>query len=181
MNERLDDLPRGHIAYDGAPTPVKTALFLVICMTWLLPGLVGHDPWKVDEATTFGVVMQMLHGGDWIAFGIAGEPFPGHAPLYYWVAALDVKLFGWLFAPQDAARLTSGLFMAGSFALVSAASLELMGERAMRASVLLLHRLRGAPAARPRDGPGPGGTHGARHGALRARRSPSARPAWAAA
>src|SRR5215831_2454463 len=138
MNERLDDLPRGRIAYDGTPTPVKTALFLVICATWLLPGLVGHDPWKVDEASTFGVVMQMLHGGDWIAFGIAGEPFPGHAPLYYWVAALNLKLFGWLFAAQDAARLTSGLFMAGTFALVAAASFELMGERAMRASALLL-------------------------------------------
>jgi 4-amino-4-deoxy-L-arabinose transferase-like glycosyltransferase len=138
MNERLDDLPRGRIAYDGTPTPVKTALFLVICATWLLPGLVGHDPWKVDEATTFGVVMQMLQSGDWIAFGIAGEPFPGHAPLYYWVATLSLKLFGWLFAPQDAARLTSGLFMAGTFALVAAASFELMGERAMRASALLL-------------------------------------------
>jgi len=138
MNARLDDLPRGRIAYDGTPSPFKTALFVMICATWLLPGLVGHDPWKVDEATTFGVVMQMLHGGDWIAFGIAGEPFPGHPPLYYWLAALDVKLFGWLFAPQDAARLTSGLFMGGTLALVAAASLELMGERAMRASVLLL-------------------------------------------
>jgi 4-amino-4-deoxy-L-arabinose transferase-like glycosyltransferase len=138
MNARLDDLPRGRIAYDGTPSPVKTALFLTICATWLLPGLVGHDPWKVDEATTFGVVMQMLHGGDWIAFGIAGEPFPGHAPLYYWLAAIDVKLFGWLFAPQDAARLTSGLFMAGTFALLGATSFELMGERALRGSVLLL-------------------------------------------
>lgn len=138
MNVRLDDLPRGRIAYDGSPSPVKTALFVVICATWLLPGLVGHDPWKVDEATTFGVVQQMMHGGDWIAFGIAGEPFPGHAPLYYWLAAVDLKLFGWLFAPHDAARLTSGLFMAATLALVGAASFELMGERAMRASVLLL-------------------------------------------
>ena len=138
MTERLDDLPRGRIAYDGTPTPVKTALFLVICATWLLPGLVGHDPWKVDEATTFGVVTQMLHSADWIAFSIAGEPFPGHAPLYYWAAAIDVKLFGWLFAPHDAARLTSAFFMAATFGLVAAAARELMDERAMRASVLLL-------------------------------------------
>jgi hypothetical protein len=40
----------GRIAWDGTRTPLKTALFLVVCVTWLLPGLVGHDPWKYDEA-----------------------------------------------------------------------------------------------------------------------------------
>jgi 4-amino-4-deoxy-L-arabinose transferase-like glycosyltransferase len=137
MTVRSNDGPRGRIAYDGTPTPLKTTLFLVICATWLLPGLVGHDPWKVDEATAFGAVMEMLRTGDWIHFAIAGEPFPGHAPLYLWAAAIDVKLFGALFAPHDAARLTSGLFMAATLAFLALACLELMGERAMRVGVLL--------------------------------------------
>ena len=32
------------------------ALFGLLCLAWLLPGLIAHDPWKPDEAYTFGVV-----------------------------------------------------------------------------------------------------------------------------
>ena len=48
------------IAYDGSCTPLKTVLFLVVCLAWLLPGLVGHDPWKVDEAVVFGTVAEAV-------------------------------------------------------------------------------------------------------------------------
>jgi len=137
MTERIEEGSRGRIAYDGSPTPLKAALFLVICATWLLPGLVGHDPWKVDEANAFGAVMEILRTGDWVNFSIAGEPFPGRAPLFLWAAAIDVKLFGGILALHDAARLTSGFFVAVTLAFLALACLELMGERAMRVGVLL--------------------------------------------
>ncbi len=137
MIERPEDSFRGRIAYDGTRTPLKTALFLMLCFTWLLPGLVGHDPWKVDEATTFGAVVEMLRTGDWVSWRIAGEPYFDKAPLYLWAAALDVKLWGKLLALPDAARLTSGLFMTGTLGLLSLACLELIGERAIRMGVLL--------------------------------------------
>src|SRR3954462_15269699 len=82
------------IAYDGARTPMKTALFLVLCFAWLLPGLVGHDPWKTDEAIVFGAVQEMLRAGDWLSFRIAGEPMVDRAPLYLWTAGLFTKAFG---------------------------------------------------------------------------------------
>ena len=62
-----------HISWDGTRTPLKTTLFLVVCITWLLPGLVGHDPWKYDEAVVFGVVSDILRNGDWISFRIAAR------------------------------------------------------------------------------------------------------------
>ena len=71
----IDAHPRGRIDYDGTRTPLKTVLFLVLCLAWLVPGLVGHDPWKYDEALVFGVVTEMLRGGDWVMFRIAGEPY----------------------------------------------------------------------------------------------------------
>ena len=49
-----DDSLRGRISFDGTATPTKTALFLIVCFAWLVPGLVGHDPWKADEAVSFG-------------------------------------------------------------------------------------------------------------------------------
>jgi 4-amino-4-deoxy-L-arabinose transferase-like glycosyltransferase len=137
MTERPEEPPRGRIDYDGTRTPLKTVLFVVICATWLLPGLVGHDPWKVDEATAFGAVVEMLRTGDWVNFQLAGEPFPGKAPLYLWASALCVKLFGGALAPHDAARLASGAFMAATLAFLGLACRELMGPRAARAGVLV--------------------------------------------
>ncbi|HXS54450.1 MAG TPA: glycosyltransferase family 39 protein [Usitatibacter sp.] len=135
--EPLDEPGWGRIAYDGTPTRLKSILFLVICATWLVPGLIGHDPWKVDEATAFGAVMEMLRTGDWVNFRIVGEPWIGQPPLYLWVAAILVKLFGWAMPLHDAARLASGLFMAATLAFLSFTCHELMGERAGRGGVLL--------------------------------------------
>ncbi len=75
MNRAADpfvDTLRQRIAYDGTRTPVKTALFLLVCLAWLLPGLVGHDPWKTDEALALGAVAGMLRSGDWAIPLLAG-------------------------------------------------------------------------------------------------------------
>jgi 4-amino-4-deoxy-L-arabinose transferase-like glycosyltransferase len=133
----VDDPLRGRIAFDGTRTPLKTALFLLVCLAWVLPGLVGHDPWKYDEAVVFGAVTEMLRTGDWLSLHIAGEPFFEKAPLFLWVAAGFAKLFGAILPVHDAARLASGFFMACTLALLSLTSLELIGERAMRLGVLL--------------------------------------------
>ena len=132
MNWRLSP-----IAYDGTRTPLKTALFLVLCLAWVLPGLVGHDPWGTDEAIIFGAVREILRGGDWLAFHITGEPMAGRAPLFIWTAALLTKAFGGMLAPHDAARLATGFFMTLTLGGVTLASYELMGERALRMSVVL--------------------------------------------
>jgi len=138
MTERQEDTLRGRISFDGTRTPFKTALFVLLVLTWLLPGLVGHDPWKVEEAINFGAVLEMLRSGDWIGFRIAGEPFADKAPLYLWVSAACAKAFGGVLALHDAARLATALFNAATLALVSAAAVELLGERAARVGVLLL-------------------------------------------
>jgi 4-amino-4-deoxy-L-arabinose transferase-like glycosyltransferase len=137
MTERLEDTWRGRLSYDGTRTPLKTALFLILVLTWLLPGLVGHDPWKVDDATVFGVVAEMLRSGDWMAFRIAGEPYFDKAPLFLWAAAACAKLFGGILALPDAARLAAGVFMAITLGFLSLTCLELMGDRAVRLGVLL--------------------------------------------
>jgi len=126
------------LAYDGTATPLKTALFLLVCAAWLLPGLVGHDPWKYDEAVVFGAMLEAVRSGDWLTFQIAGEPFIARGPLFIWVAAACAKLFGGLLPVHDAARLAAGLFTALTLASLWMASFELMGERVIRLSVLLL-------------------------------------------
>lgn len=136
MTTTLEESWRGQLVYDGTRTPLKTALFLILVLTWMLPGLVGHDPWK-DEAPAFGAVLEMLRSGDWLTFRIAGEAYVERAPLFLWVAAIFAKVFGGFLPLHDAARLAAGVFMAGTLGFLSLACLELIGERAVRLGVLL--------------------------------------------
>ena len=76
---------------------------LLIAAAWLLPGLVGHEPWKPDEAYTFGL-RHIALTGDWVVPTLAGEPFMEKPPLFFISAAFAMRcLSGWLSAP-DAAR-----------------------------------------------------------------------------
>ena len=46
----------------------------VIC-AYVLPGVLGHDPWKQDETYTFGIIQHMLETGDFVVPTNAGLPF----------------------------------------------------------------------------------------------------------
>jgi 4-amino-4-deoxy-L-arabinose transferase-like glycosyltransferase len=129
------------LVFDGTASPVKTALFLLICAAWLLPGLIGHDPWKPDEAMAMGIVHAMLENRDtlaWLLPQIAGQPAPDYPPLYYWTAALFASMFSWLLPVHDAARLTSGFFMLLTIVYLYKAANKLIDERAGRIAVALL-------------------------------------------
>lgn len=129
---------RQPIVFDGTKSPVKSALFVVICAAWILPGLIGHDPWKPDEATIFGVVYSMLRDGTWLLPNIAGTPAYEYPPLFYWLAAILAKLLSPVLSLHDGARLTTGLLMAVALAYTHKTATRLFDERAGRISVLLM-------------------------------------------
>jgi len=116
----------------------RNRLVVLLCAAWLLPGLIGHDPWKPDEAYTFGVVYQLLQGGSWVVPTLAGEPFLDKPPLFHLTAAACARLFSFILPLHDAARLATGLWMALTFAFTAAAARELNGERYGAVAVLLL-------------------------------------------
>jgi 4-amino-4-deoxy-L-arabinose transferase-like glycosyltransferase len=115
----------------------KLALLLVLCAAWLIPGLIGHDPWKSDDATSFGIVFHMLRSGDWLVPTLAGETALQHAPLYYWVAATSAKLFSPVLALYDGARLASGVFVSLALLATGSAARELFGKGVGRPAVLI--------------------------------------------
>jgi 4-amino-4-deoxy-L-arabinose transferase-like glycosyltransferase len=110
------------------PLPLASWPLAVLVAAFLLPGLVGHDPWKTEDAVGFGVVHQMLASGDWLAPHLAGEPYYEDGPLYFWVAALLVKALGTVLAPHDAARFASALFVLAALWCVRLAGRELYGK-----------------------------------------------------
>jgi len=116
----------------------RNQLVILLCAAWLLPGLFGHDPWKPDEASTFGVVYELLQGGSWLVPALAGEPFLDKPPLFHLTAAACALIFSLVLPLHDAARIATGLWMAATFYFTAAAARELHGERAGAIAVLLL-------------------------------------------
>ena len=105
----------------------RRLLLALLCLAWIIPGLVAHDPWKPDEAYNFGVVYEMIRGGSWIAPSLAGEPFVREPPLFHISAALSALALSPPFALHDAARLVSGLFIALALLFCALAGRELNG------------------------------------------------------
>jgi 4-amino-4-deoxy-L-arabinose transferase-like glycosyltransferase len=101
------------IALPLAPIPL-----LLLIAVWLLPGLIGHDPWKSNDAIGIAVAHQFASHGDWLLPRLAGEYYADDGPLFYWIAALFARLLGWLVAPHDAARLAGGACIALTLAFL---------------------------------------------------------------
>jgi 4-amino-4-deoxy-L-arabinose transferase-like glycosyltransferase len=120
------------------PISRRHLLIVVLCLAWVLPGLVAHDPWKPDEAYTFGVVYEMIRGGSWIAPSLAGEPFLKEPPLYYLSAALSAVLFSPALALHDAARLATGFWVLLTLLFCGLAARELNGPGAGALGIALL-------------------------------------------
>ena len=55
--------------------PIPLSWVCMLAAAWILPGLIGHDPWKPDEAYTFGLIYNALNGGDWVVPMLAHEAF----------------------------------------------------------------------------------------------------------
>ena len=113
-------------------------LICLLCLTWIVPGLIGHDPWKTDEAYTFGVIYDLLRGGSWWLPTLAGEPFLDEPPLYYLTAAATAFIASPLLPLHDGARLASGLYMALTLLFLGMAGRELHGKGSGALAALLL-------------------------------------------
>jgi 4-amino-4-deoxy-L-arabinose transferase-like glycosyltransferase len=117
---------------------LRPLLIAILGLAWLLPGLVGHDPWKPDEAYTFGVVYEILQGSSWVIPQIAGEPFIDKPPLFHLIAAASALLFSPFLALHDGARLAAGLWIGIALLSIAFASRELHGPRHGLVAALLL-------------------------------------------
>ncbi len=134
-----------HRLFLPASQQIPLLLCLVIFACWLLPGLVGHEPWKPDEAYTFGLIRHIAQSGDWVVPTLAGEPFMEKPPLYFVVASFFLRLFSPALGEPDAARLTTGLFISLACYAIAMTSRELYGKGAGRWAVLILFACLGFP------------------------------------
>ncbi len=91
---------------------------LLLCAAYLLPGLIGRDPWRNADLTAFAQMVAIAEGRTpWWAPALGGVPVDS-ALLPHWLGAIFIRLGqGWL-DPAFAARVPFALLLALTFALV---------------------------------------------------------------
>lgn len=117
----------------------KPLLLLALCFVWIVTGLWGHDPWKSDELAQIGLISHFFNHGLGLIPTLGGEPLLQTPPLYFWLATLlGHVLSPWLLPLHDAARLTTGLFMAVTILGVGQATRLLYADNTGRVAILTL-------------------------------------------
>lgn len=105
-------------------------LTLILILAWLAPGLVGHEPWKGDEAETVGLVHSILSDSPLAIPTLAGEPWPDSPPpLYALVAAAFAQWLAPVLPVHDGARLAGGFFILCMLIFAALTGRELYGHR----------------------------------------------------
>lgn len=127
--ERADGA--SELSPSGPYRALKQAGLVLLCAAWIVLGLVGHDPWKPDDATSFGVAYDMLQRGDGLLAHIAGVAQPERPPAFYAFAAANAQALHALLPLHDGARIAVGVALALTLWFLALAGRELYG-RAFR-------------------------------------------------
>ena len=117
--------------------PLGRLPLIVFCALYLLAGLVGHDPWKVDDAVHLGVAYEFATGGDWLSPRIANDAWLVMPPLFHWLAALLGQMFSFALDFHNSARLATAACGAILFIGLSKTAKRLHGETAALGAPLL--------------------------------------------
>ncbi|WP_301100410.1 glycosyltransferase family 39 protein [Propionivibrio sp.] len=126
-----------HPRFKGISLPPSGWVLGVLLVVYIFTGLIGHDPWKHDDAISIGIAYDIVSSGNWLTPQLAGQAYPD-APLYYWTAAITAHLFSWLLPVHDAARLASGLYTLLALEFILLAARELHGRDHAAAAPLIL-------------------------------------------
>lgn len=91
---------------------------LLLCAAYVLPGLVGRDPWRNADLSAFGQMAAMAEGRTaWLAPTLGGVPVDA-ALLPHWLGAGFIVATRGVLDPAFAARLPFALLLALTLALV---------------------------------------------------------------
>jgi 4-amino-4-deoxy-L-arabinose transferase-like glycosyltransferase len=106
----------------------KQAGLVFLLAVWITLGLFGHDPWKPEDATSFGIAFDMVRLRDFVVPHLTGAALPERAPLFYALAAGFTAAFGAVLPLHDAARIANGLCLGATLWLLGLAGRELYGK-----------------------------------------------------
>ena len=76
-----------HPRFKGISLPPSGWALAILLTLYIFTGIIGHDPWKSDDAISLGIAHSIVADGHWLMPQLAGQPYPD-APFYYWAAAV---------------------------------------------------------------------------------------------
>jgi 4-amino-4-deoxy-L-arabinose transferase-like glycosyltransferase len=113
---------------------LRLVLFLFLASLYLVR-LGAGSLWDNSEPTYGEIVKELVRTGDWLTLHFDYKPWFIHPPLWFWTAALSVKVFG---LDEFALRLPSAIFGVLTAIAVYLAGRRLYGELAGLCSALAL-------------------------------------------
>jgi 4-amino-4-deoxy-L-arabinose transferase-like glycosyltransferase len=116
----------------GWDHPAAVAAVILLCLAttaWMRPLTLP------DEGRYVGVAWEMMRSGDWLTPTLNGLPFFHKPPLFYWITAGSMSLFGLHEWAARAAPMLGGLLGALSLYLFTR---RWMGQRAARLTLVAL-------------------------------------------
>jgi hypothetical protein len=91
--------PTPAIVSQDAVRRLPRAALLLFCVSYVVPGFVGREPWKNADIAAFGYMFELARGASsWLAPTLSGQPPEFDALLPYWLGAWAMK-----FAPDSVA------------------------------------------------------------------------------
>ena len=72
----------------------STRVFLTLCALWLALSAGIRPLTQPDEGRYIGIAWEMLNSGNWLVPTLDGMPFFHKPPLFYWITAAGLELFG---------------------------------------------------------------------------------------
>jgi 4-amino-4-deoxy-L-arabinose transferase-like glycosyltransferase len=98
---------------------------LIFCAAYVLPGLIGRDPWRTADMTAFGYMAAMAEGRtSWLHPTVGGLPLDT-ALLPHWLGAAFISVLSPWVDPTIAARLPFAILLALTLVLVWYSSFHL--------------------------------------------------------
>jgi 4-amino-4-deoxy-L-arabinose transferase-like glycosyltransferase len=113
------------------PTPAVLAL---IALAFVVPGLLGHDPWKTYDVISIEIVDRMRASGDWLVPQLADTRWLVDPPFFYWAGLAFGTVFGRALEFDEAVRIASGAFVLAALVLAYLAARNWAAEPERRAN-----------------------------------------------
>ena len=123
----------------GSSGPDEVPLWgIILCLAVMVFGISNHDLWTPDEPREAEIAREMSAGGSWLVPHLAGESFIEKPPLYYWVSACMMRLFGSWVDLTTIARATSCLASLFTLLLAWWVAKTYLGPRRGRVTLVVL-------------------------------------------
>jgi hypothetical protein len=105
---------------------------LLFCVSYVLPGLFGRDPWRSIDIASFGHMWSLAHGHDasWLHPNVGGVLPTAGGILPYWLGGAFIALLSPWLDPATAARIPFALLLVSVLSLTWYATYHLARTKA---------------------------------------------------